>query len=101
YVLKTMREKYLENEIFKVGVLDIETSSLTGDFGFMITYSILVRDIFTEKETIRKGKINFSDWERARRLGDADRIDERILNQLITDISDIDYLVGHWFIGKH
>jgi len=101
YALKTMREKYLENEIFKIGVLDIETSSLTGDFGFMITYAILVRDVETGKETIRKARINFSDWEYAKRKGDPDLIDQRILKQLMEDISDIDYLVGHWFVGKH
>lgn len=101
YPLKSIREKYLDNEIYKLGVLDIETSSLTGDFGFMISYAILVRDIVTGKEIIRKAKINFEDWKKARRLKDADRIDERITQQLMNDISDIDYLVGHWFIGKH
>ena len=101
YALKTMREKYIENEIYKIGVLDIETSSLTGDFGFMISYVLLVRDVVTKEETIRKAYITVADWETAKKAGDPDMIDKRILQQLMEDISDIDYLVGHWFIGKH
>lgn len=101
YALMTMREKYLFNEIYKIGILDIESTTLTGDFGYVICYAILVRDILTGKEIIKTAKINFDDWKRAKRLNEPDRIDERIINRLINDISDIDYLAGHWFIGKH
>lgn len=100
YALMTMQEKYLAQEIYKIGILDIETTGLGADFGFMLSWALLVRDVESGKETIRKGVINKSDRVRAERLGDADRIDERITKELIEAISDIDYLVGHWFIGK-
>lgn len=101
FALMTMREKYLFNEVFKIGYLDIESSGLSADFDFMISYAILVRDISTGKTSIRKARINIKDLEYAKKKGDADLIDERILKQLMEDISDLDVLIGHWFIGKH
>lgn len=101
FILMSMRDKYLYNDIKKIGYLDIETSGLSADFDFMITYAILVRDIKTGKTTIRKARITYEDLENARRKGNADLIDERILIQLMADIADLDLLVGHWFIGKH
>lgn len=101
WALMSMREKYLRQEIYKIGYLDIETSGLSADFDFMITYAILVRDIKTGKTTIRKGRINTDDLKYAKRKGNADLVDFRILEQLMRNISDIDVLIGHWFIGKH
>lgn len=101
YALMSIREKYLFNEIYKIGYLDIETSGLSADFDFMITYCILVRDVITGKTEIRKARINYNDFEFAKKHGDADLVDKRILEQLMTDIADIDCLIGHWFIGKH
>lgn len=102
YVLKTMREKYLDNDILKIGYLDIETSGLSADFDFIITYAILVRNIGEKEPTeIRSGRITPDDWERAKKEGDADKIDSKLLEKLMDDIADIDCLIGHWFIGKH
>lgn len=101
FSLMSMREKYLRQEIFKIGYLDIETSGLSADFDFMITYAILVRDVATGRTEIRKGRISQTDLEYAKREGDADKIDEKLLVKLMEDISDIDVLIGHWFIGKH
>ncbi|MDE1828649.1 MAG: hypothetical protein KGH65_05815 [Candidatus Micrarchaeota archaeon] len=98
YPLMTMREKYLAQEIYKIGVLDIETTGLGADFGRMLSWAILVRDVVTGEETIRSGVVNESDHRKAK--GDADLIDKRITEELIEAISDLDYLVGHWFIGK-
>lgn len=99
YIFMTMREKYLKEDIKKIGYLDIETSGLGADFDFMITYAILVRDVVTGKTSIRKARITINDWKLARRKRNADLIDARILARLMEDISDIDYLIGHWFIG--
>lgn len=101
YIFMTMREKYLHNDIRKIGYLDLETSGLSADFDFIITWAMLVRDVKTGKTTIRKDRISIKDWNNARRKKDADLIDERILQSLMSSISDIDYLVGHWFIGPH
>lgn len=101
YALRTMREKYLENDIYKIGYVDIETSGLSADFDFMITYAVLVRDIKTGKTEIRKARISTIDLERAKKLGDADRIDELLLGKLMEHISDIDCIIVHWGIGKH
>lgn len=101
YVLMSMREKYLFNEIYKIGYLDIETSGLSADFDFAITYALLVRDVDTGKTTMRKGRINKQDRIRAEQKNDADRIDEELIAKLVEDISDVDLLIGHWFIGKH
>lgn len=103
YALMSMKEKYAFNEIYKIGYLDIETSGLTGNFGYMISWSMVVRDTQTGKcEKIPRGSwITPKDYEYAKKNKDADLIDERILYELMEDIEDIDCLIGHWFIGKH
>lgn len=103
YALMSMKEKYLAQEIYKIGILDIETSGLGADFDRMISWALLVRDVQTGKTEIRYGVVNKKDHIRAENLrggSDSDRIDARITRELIEAISDIDYLVGHWFIGK-
>lgn len=101
YVLMTMREKYLFNQIYKIAYLDIETSGLSADFDFMITYCMLIRDVKSGKTSIKKGRISTDDLKRAKKLGDADRIDELLIMKLMEDLSDIDCIIVHWGIGKH
>lgn len=101
YALMSMKEKYKSNGITKIGYLDIETSGLTANFDIMISYAILVRNTQTEQTETRYGVINKKDVEFAMKKRDADLIDKRILELLLDDISDIDCLIGHWFIGKH
>ena len=96
-----MKEKYKSNGITKIGYLDIETSGLTANFDIMISYAILVRNTQTEQTETRYGVINKKDVEFAMKKRDADLIDKRILELLLDDMSDIDCLIGHWFIGKH
>jgi len=100
YALLSMKEKYLAQNIFKIGILDIETTGLKADFDHMLTYAILVRDVKTGKIEIRTGRVTKVDYDRAERLNDPDMKDEPLLKKLASDIADIDYLVGHWFIGK-
>ena len=97
----SMKEKYKSNGITKIGYLDIETSGLTANFDIMISYAILVRNTQTEQTETRYGVINKKDVEFAMKKRDADLIDKRILELLLDDMSDIDCLIGHWFIGKH
>lgn len=101
YALMSMKEKYKSNGITKIGYLDIETSGLTANFDIMISYAILVRNTQTEQTETRYGVINKKDVEFAMKKRDADLIDKRILELLLDDMSDIDCLIGHWFIGKH
>ncbi len=102
YALMTMKEKYLFNDIHKIGYLDIETSGLTANFDYMICWAMVVRDIDTGKcEKVRGSWITPNDLEYAKKYSDADLIDQRILYELVEDIEDIDCLIGLWFIGKH
>lgn len=101
FALMTIQQKYKHYDIFKNGYLDIETSGLKANFDIMLSWAILVRDTQTGKTEIRSGVINKKDVEYAMAHHDADLIDKRIIEELIEAISDIDCLIGHWFIGKH
>lgn len=101
YALMSMKEKYAFNEIEKIGYLDIETSGLTANFDYMISWAMTVRDVQTGDVELRGSFITPKDHEYARKNRDADLIDQRILIELMEDIGDIDCLIGHWFIGKH
>lgn len=101
FSMMNMKEKYDYNDIHKIGYLDIETTGLVADFDFMISYAISVRDLESKKSEIRGSYIKKSDFDYARKEKDADKIDERILNNLVEDVSDLDLWIGHWFVGKH
>lgn len=100
YALLSMREKYLAQNIFNIGILDIETTDFTADIGHLLTYAILVRNVNTGKTHVRKAWVTPEDHRIADESKNPDLVDRRILKQLMSDIADIDYLVGHWFIGK-
>ena len=101
YALMTMEQKYNFNDIHKIGYLDIETSGLTANFDYMISWAMYVRNIDTGKNEIVGDFITPRDFDYARKNRDADLVDKRILETLLEEISDIDCLIGHWFIGKH
>ena len=101
YALMSMKEKYLSNGIYKIGYLDIETSGLTANFDYMISWAMYVRDVRTGKTEIVGDYITPKDFDYARSKNDADLVDMRILETLLEEISSIDCLIGHWFIGKH
>ncbi len=101
YALMSMKEKYLYNDINKLGYLDIETTGLQADFDFTVSYAIRVRDIKTGDRELRGAFITEEDFKLARKAKDADVVDRRILYRLMEDIEDLDCLIGHWFIGKH
>ena len=101
YALMSMKQKYIYNDIHRIGYLDTETSGLTANFDYKICWAMYVRDIDTGKVFIVGDKIKPSDFEYAKKHDDADLIDKRILESLIDQISDMDCLIGHWFIGKH
>ena len=103
YAMMSMKEKYLFNDIHKIGYLDIETSGLTANFDYMICWAMVVRDIDTGKceKKVRGSWITPKDLVYAAKNRDADLIDERILIEFMEEIEDIDLLIGHWFIGKH
>lgn len=101
YSLMSMREKYLYEDINKIGYLDIETSGLQADFDFTVSYAIQVRNVNTGETELRGGFIKPEDFEVARKEKDADVVDRRILYELMEDLGDLDLLIGHWFIGKY
>lgn len=102
YAFMSMREKYAYNDIYKIGYLDIETSDLKADAGEMISYAVDVRDLENPKKNeIRYDFITQDDWKLAKKKREPDLIDERITENLLEDMSDIDLWIGHWFIGKH
>lgn len=97
----TMKQRYKMAGIKKIGYLDIESSGLVGDFDVMLSYAILVRDLETDKTEIRYDIVKKSDFDLAYRRKNADLIDKRIVDNLLRDISDLQCIIGHWFIGKH
>lgn len=101
YGVITMKDRYDDVDIKKIGYLDIETSGLVADFDIMLTYAISVRDIKTEKREIRYGTISKKDIDFAIKKRNADLIDKNLTLKLLEDIKDLDCLIGHWFIGKH
>ncbi len=101
YALMSMKEKYDYNDIHKIGYLDIETSGLTANFDYMISWAMVVRDIDTGKTEVRGSYITKEDRNYAEKNNDADLIDQRILIELMEEIEDMDCLIGHWFIGKY
>lgn len=97
---QTIKDKYIKNEIYKIGYLDIETSGLTGNFDIMLSWAMVVRDIETEKTSLRCAYITKKDvLDSVYKKRDASLIDKRIIEKLMEDISDIDALIGHWFVG--
>lgn len=96
-----MKEKYKQKGIIKIGYLDIETSGLTADFDIMLSYAIYVRNTQDGTYEIRHNVVRKTDFALALKEEDADLIDKWLVEKLIEDISDIDCLIGHWFIGKH
>jgi len=101
YALMSMKEKYLFNDIHKIGYLDIETSGLTANFSYMISWAMYVRNIDTGKHEIVGDFITPKDFKVARKNEDADTVDKRILESLVEEMSTMDCLIGHWFIGKY
>lgn len=101
YPLMTMKEKYNYNDIHKIGYLDIETSGLTANFDYMLTWAMVVRDVNNGKTELRGSFITPKDHDYAKQNKDADLIDQRILIEMMEEIEDIDCLIGHWFVGKH
>jgi uncharacterized protein YprB with RNaseH-like and TPR domain len=97
----TMPEKYQLYDIDTIGYLDIESSGLTADFDIMLSYAVLVRNTQNCKTKMKYGVVNRNDFETAVKKKNADLIDKRIVTDLVEDITDIDLLIGHWFIGKH
>lgn len=96
-----MKEKYKMAGITTIGYCDIETSGLTADFDIILSYAILVRNVQTGKTSMRYGIVNSKDFEYARNKKDAKIIDRRVTQKLLDDISDLDCLIGHWFVGRH
>lgn len=94
----TMKEKYSHYNINKIGYFDIETTNLDADFGFIISYCILVRDVQTGKTEMRQGIINRKDIDSSLRARHTN-FDGRILQKWLKDIEDLDLLVGHYFNG--
>lgn len=72
----------------RIGFLDIETSNLDANFGFILTYCI---------KDSRSGKILYGQITRAdiRRYAD-DKTDTRIVKQLVKDMQLFDRIVTHY-----
>lgn len=94
----TMPKKYAHYDIYKIGYFDIEATNLDANFGFILSYSILVRDTQTGKTTLRTAVIKKADIDEAISKRET-TFDKRILMQWLGDIEDLDMLVGHYFNG--
>lgn len=96
-----MEQKYEHVGIKKIGYLDIETSGLIADFGIIISWANLTRDIQTSKTSIRYDFVEKKDFDHAYKKRDTNLIDKRLCESVVKEISTCDLLIGHWFIGKH
>ena len=99
YADMSMKQKYALYGIKKNGYLDVETTNLVGDFGFMLSWAMYVRDTQDPKkdyivyDVITKKDI--SDAVKKREI----TMDKRILENMFSELEDIDLLVGHYFHG--
>lgn len=96
-----MKQKYALYGIETIGYLDIETSGLTADFDFMISWANRIRNVKTGSVQTEYDFIEKDDFDLAYRQKDADLVDKRITETVIDSINECDLLIGHWFIGKH
>ena len=94
----SMKEKYEMYNINKIGYLDIEATNLKANFGYMLSWAMVVRDVRTGKTELRYDCMNLKDKRNAakhRRVIE----DKRILESLMKNLKDVDLLVGHYFHG--
>ena len=73
-----MKDKYDYYKIKKIGYLDIETSGLNADFGIILSWANLTRDVKTGKTRIKYDFVEKKDFDYAHKMGDANLIDKRI-----------------------
>ena len=77
-----MKRKYFIYDIEKIGYLDIETTNLDANFGFMLSWAMYVRDVQNEKKNyIVYDCITEKDIKAAVNRGRID-MDKRILKSL-------------------
>jgi len=94
-----MKRKYFIYDIEKIGYLDIETTNLDANFGFMLSWAMYVRDVQNEKKNyITYDCITEKDIKAAVNRGRID-MDRRILVSLFEELEPIDLAVGHYFHG--
>jgi hypothetical protein len=96
-----MVEKYKLYGIKTIGYLDIETSGLTADFDFMLSWANYIRDVETEKCRMEYDYIEEKDFDLARKKSNADLVDKGVVGTCVDSLRQCDLLIGHWFIGKH
>ncbi len=101
YPLYSMKQKYKLYDIETIGYLDIETSGLTADFDYMISWANCIRHVSSGRTHIEYDFIERQDFDYAYNKGNADLVDESITASVIESMKQCDLLIGHWFIGKH
>lgn len=101
YTTYDMKQKYQLYNVRRIGYLDIEATNLKANFGFMLSWAMVVRD--TQNKRYRKvlhSVVTRHDINKAfkERKVSADR---RILEELMKTLKDekIDMLIGHYFHG--
>lgn len=95
-----MIDRYEQYGIKKIGYLDIEATSLKANFGFMLSWVMIVRDVKTGKTKTYKDVIKRADILEAYNKRSVGK-DKRIVSSLIQTINDtgVDLLIGHYFHG--
>lgn len=93
-----MKEKYALKGIDKIGYLDIEATNLKANFGFILSWAMIVRNPYTNKIELKYDVVNKKDFEdstKSRKI----TMDARILKSLIKNIKGVNLLIGHYFHG--
>src|SRR5437899_1513722 len=96
----SMKEKYQLYDIKYISYLDIECTNLNGDFGGILSWSKLRRDITDETIELTHDVIKESDITLAKKKRDVG-FDKRIISSLLREIvaDGDDLLVGQYFHG--
>ena len=93
-----MKQKYELYGIENIGYLDIEATNLKANFGYILSWSMIIRNTQTGKTKLVYDVVSKKDFDRATRARDIS-IDKRILESLVKEIKNMDMLVGHYFHG--
>jgi len=95
----SMKQKYQLYGIKKIGYLDVETTNLVANFGFMLSWAMYVRDTENpKKDFITYDVITKKDIDQSVKRRQI-TMDKRILENLFIELEDMDLLVGHYFHG--
>lgn len=105
YKYSTMKEKYSLYDVVNIAYLDIECTNLAANFGYILSWTMRIRNMDTNRTKEYYALIDKSDIDRAVRNGEV-TMDKRVLEELLKTIKNElvkkegdPLLVGQYFHG--